>query len=244
MITPLVLGYHRVIPYGEARRATPWPVLDIPVKRFALHLEAALRSGYVITDPLALVEGTYSTNSLFLSFDDGYLQTLIVAEQALRHLPCPQRFMLSFITGRAMNGEGFPWDHHHPHPSRCTLVRKEHLSSLSRFVRFGWHGRTHASLDGSCTNILSEMTPPQEITSLLPLFAYPYGHEQHNVSDQARSVCLSRYAMGFTLFSTRLYLSAPCRSLVPRLYVSRYWSANEFVERLDIHRGRVSDKSI
>lgn len=231
MMPPIVLGYHRILSRGKASTKAPLPVLDCPAQRFRNHLQLAIKSGFKIGDPIQLIDGNYDKSTIFLSFDDGYLETLYTAKEILHGISHPSHPFLCFITGKTFAGGSFEWDNEHPDPQRCRILQEKDMTELSSFTRFGWHTWSHSSLNKKCKTIKEELTPPDN-KLILPLFAYPFGNQKKDICNESKEECEKRFKYGFSLFGISNYLKSPSHASTPRLYVSRYWTSQEFVNRL------------
>jgi peptidoglycan/xylan/chitin deacetylase (PgdA/CDA1 family) len=94
---PVVLAYHRV-----ARAVTDPQLLSVTPEHFAEHLEL-LRARY---EPARL--GELGTDSVAVTFDDGYADTLLEAKPLLERARVPTTVFVT--TGYVGNGRRFWWD--------------------------------------------------------------------------------------------------------------------------------------
>ena len=59
-------------------------------------------------------------------------------------------------------------------------------------------------------------------------------HVKNNVCDEAINICLKQFVYGFTLFGgLSAYKRNISSAITPRLYISRYWTKDQFEEKVN-----------
>lgn len=171
-----VLMYHKVLPdYTDD--------LTVSVAQLGQHLQFLQQNGYQIL-PLEHLIASISAKtklpakSVFITFDDGYLNNLTYAYPLLQKYSAPATIFLptSYI------GQQSSWDN-----KADDLMTIDQLKSLNpTLISFGLHSHTHRnyktlSIDGIANDLQKNIQFFVENSlPYVPAFAYPYGGRPKN----------------------------------------------------------------
>jgi len=177
-----IITYHAV---GEG----PLP-LWLSLHDFEAHLEAYRKAGYRTISLAALVEslrhGDLPSNSLVLTFDDGYESVYNLAWPRLRAAGFGGTvFLVTDYCGRTNQ-----WPGQSPDIPSASLLRWEQIVEMAQQgCEFGAHTRTHPHLvQSSREEIVEQLVSARDrIRSMtgqaVGLFAYPYGDVDGRTKD-------------------------------------------------------------
>lgn len=103
---------------------------------------------------------------------------------------------------------------------------------------YAWHSHSHSRLskvdENSLIKELDAKILYESIDGVLNIFAYPYGNVKRDLTSTVVKHVSRKYTRSFTFSGgTAKYASSSLnKALTPRLYISRYWSQKEFLNRI------------
>jgi peptidoglycan/xylan/chitin deacetylase (PgdA/CDA1 family) len=162
--------YHAVGAPGE-----PAARFVVPAKRFERQMKWLVRRGYrVVTLEELLQDENGPRRAVALTFDDGYVDNLVLARPVLERLGLPATAFV--VPGRERND----WDRDTELSGRA-LLRREQLAELGPVIAVGAHTRTHRTLtDLAPAEVETELAGSRHdleeaVGGPVTTFAYPYG---------------------------------------------------------------------